>query len=400
MKFSTLEKDVIVNLCNWAQTPNEFHATRQFVSQKGLIEGTGLFSFSKEIENRPPTILCIDTTIQNPNSFNSIYNQTLFVLFFLRKLERLGLVTISEGRYSKEKEYAIGTFADASIIGILKVSGRSQWCYSFTYLSKGHNYSLELVEDGLTIRNRDNQAALPYHCMEIFTRFYTFDLVSSNIALEQELFELVKNNFKTNDEIMLETANHQLDTACKILKNAEIQTNKAIENVEQSKRQFETAQNSAKEQFETAQNNAREQFETAQNNAREQFETAQNNAREQFETAQNHAREQFETAQDESIRQFKSANRKSNIALGLAVLSIIMTPIVAKWIPLTIDEEQYLHSESIRTEELYSLKELNNQSIKLDTDLIILSKKVDTISTIIGDMKMKVGKKTKQLNQN
>ena len=77
-----------------------------------------------------------------------------------------------------------------------------------------------------------------------------------------------------------------------------------------------------------------------------------------------------------------------------------MTPIVAKWIPLTIDEEQYLHSESIRTEELYSLKELNNQSIKLDTDLIILSKKVDTISTIIGDMKMKVGKKTKQLNQN
>lgn len=378
MKFSTLEKDVIVNLCNWAQTPNEFHATRQFVSQKGLIEGTGLFSFSKEIENRPPTILCIDTTIQNPNSFNSIYNQTLFVLFFLRKLERLGLVTISEGRYSKEKEYAIGTFADASIIGILKVSGRSQWCYSFTYLSKGHNYSLELVEDGLTIRNRDNQAALPYHCMEIFTRFDTFDLVSSNIALEQELFELVKNNFKTNDEIMLETANHQLDTACKILKNAEIQTNKAIENVEQSKRQFETAQNSAKEQF----------------------ETAQNNAREQFETAQNHAREQFETAQDESIRQFKSANRKSNIALGLAVLSIIMTPIVAKWIPFTIDEEQYLHSDSIRTEELYSLKELKNQSIKLDTDLIILSKKVDTISTIIGDMKMKVGKKTKQLNQN
>ena len=246
-----------------------------------------------------------------------------------------------------------------------------------------------MVEDGLTILNRDNHVALPYHCMEIFTRFDTFDLVSSNIALEQELFELVKNNFKTNDEIMLETANHQLDTACEILKNAEIQTNKAIENIEQSKRQFETAQNSA-----------REQFETAQNNAREQFETAQNNAREQFETAQNHAREQFETAQDESIRQFKSANLKSNIALGLAVLSIIMTPIVAKWIPLTIDEEQYLHSESIRTEELYSLKELKNQSVKLDTDLINMSKKVDTISIIIEDIKMKVGKKTKQFNQN
>ena len=389
MKFSTLEKEVIVNLCNWAHTPNEFYATRHFISQKGLIEGTGLFSFLKEIDYRPFAILCIDTTKQKPEKFNSIYNQTLFVLFFLRKLERLGLVTISEGRYSKEKEYAIGTFADARIIGVLKVPYRSQWCYSFTYLSKDHNYSLELVEDGLTIRYRDNHVALPYHCMEIFTRFDTFDLVSSNIALEQELFELVKNGFKTNDEIMLETANHQLDTACNILKNAEIQTKKAIENIEQSK-----------EQFETAQNNAREQFETAQNSAREQFETAQNSAREQFKVEQNTAKVQFETAQGESIRQFKSANRKSNIALGLAVLSIIMTPIVAKWIPLTIDEKQYLHSDSIRTEELYSLKELKNQSIKLDTDLINMSKKVDTISTIIEDMKMKVGKKTKQLNQN
>lgn len=367
MKFSTLEKDVIVNLCNWAQIPNEFHATRQFFSQKGLIKGTGLFSFSKEIANRPPTILCIDINIHNPKEYVQIYNQTLFHLHFLRKLERLGLVTISEGRYSREAEYAIGTFADASIIGIRKVPDQAQWCYSFTYLSKGHNYSFELVEDGLTIRNRDNQAALPFYCMEIFSRFETFDLVSSNIALEQELFDLVKKGFKTNDEIMLETANRQLETACEILKNAEIQTEKAIENINQSK---------------------------------EQFETAQNNAREQFETAQNSAREQFETAQDESIRQFKSANLKSNIALGLAVLSIIMTPIVAKWIPFTIDEEQYLHSDSIRTEELYSLKELKNQSIKLDTDLIILSKKVDTISTIIGDMKMKVGKKTKQLNQN
>ena len=77
-----------------------------------------------------------------------------------------------------------------------------------------------------------------------------------------------------------------------------------------------------------------------------------------------------------------------------------MTPIVAKWIPITIEEEQYLHSDSIKTEELYSLKELKNQSIKLDTDLINVSKKVDTISIIIEDIKMKVGKNPKQLNQN
>ena len=82
MKFSTLEKDVIVNLCNWAQIPNEFHATRQFFSQKGLIKGTGLFSFSKEIANRPPTILCIDINIHNPKEYVQIYNQTLFHLHF------------------------------------------------------------------------------------------------------------------------------------------------------------------------------------------------------------------------------------------------------------------------------------------------------------------------------
>ncbi len=372
MRFSTLEQSVIVDLCDWAQTPNVFLATRNFISQKGLNTGTGLFSFSKEIENRPATILCIDTNIHKPEEFVQIYNQTLFRLYFLRKLERLGLVTISEGRYSSEAEYAIGTFADASIIGIRKVSDQAQWRYSFSYSKKGYPpYNLELIENGLTIRNRDNNVVLPYYCMEIFCRFETFDLLGSNIALEQELFELVENGFKTNDEIMLETAKHQLNTACKILRNAEIQTNKAKENLDQSK----------------------EQFETAQNTAREQFKVEQNTAREQFKVAQNTANEQFQTAQSESIRQFKSANRKSNIALGLAVLSIIMTPIVAKWIPLTIDEEQYLHSDSIRTEELYSLKELKNQSIKLDTELINMSKKVDTISTIMEDIKMKVGKK-------
>ena len=41
--------------------------------------------------------------------------------------------------------------------------------------------------------------ALPFYNFDIFTRFDGFDLVSSNIALEQELFELVSNGFKTTE---------------------------------------------------------------------------------------------------------------------------------------------------------------------------------------------------------
>ncbi len=315
MKFSKLEQEVIINLCEWASKPNMFNATRNFLSEKGLCKGTGLFSFSKEIEERPQTILCIDTEVNNCD-YVTIYNQTLFILNFLRKLERLGFVTISEGCYSEEKEYAIATFVDASIIGIRKTSCETQWSYSFTYLKKGlQPIKLELIEDGLTIRQTSNQIALPYHNMELFTRFETFDLVGSSIALEQDLFELVKNEFKTIEELMLEKAEQQLCTANKIFEKTQILANKAIENIELSK-------------------------------------------------------EQFEAELRNSTKQTKSASLRSYIAIGLAILSIIASPIVAKYVPMTIDNNQYNHIDSIQTEELKLLQDINSHAVEQDTMII------------------------------
>lgn len=362
MIFSTLEQKVIKDLCCWANTPNVFYSTRDFLSQKGLCKGTGLFSFSKEIENRPPTVLSIDTNAHQPDEYINIYNQTLFVLYFLRKLERLGFVTISEGRYSNEKEYAIAVFTDASIIGIRNTTNETQWSYSFTYMRKGGNaIDVELIENALSIRRRDNKAALLYYSMELFSRFDTFDLISSNIALEQELFDLLDNGFRTNEELMLETANEQLNTAKRILENAQAQTAKAIESIEQAKEQFETAQANSKNQFETAQTNANTQFIDERN---------------------------------ESIRQFKSASCKSIIALVLAVLSIIASPFVAKWVPSTIASEQYQRIDRVQTETLNTLKEINTQAMEPDTALIEIASRLNTISITLEKINKRSNVKT------
>lgn len=368
MIFSTLEQKVIKDLCCWASTPNVFNSTRDFLSQKGLCKGTGLFSFSKEIENRPPTVLSVDIVAHQHGEYNNIYNQTLFVLYFLRKLERLGFVTISEGRYSSEKEYAIAVFTDASIIGIRNTSDETQWSYSFTYMRRGGEaIDAELIENALTIRRRDNEEALSYVSMELFSRFDTFDLISSNIALEQELFDLLDNGFRTSEELMLETANEQLNTAKRILENAQAQTAKAIESIEQE---------------------------------REQFETAQDNSKNQFEIAQTNAKEQFKEERNESIRQFKSASCKSTIALVLAVLSIIASPFVAKWVPSTIDSEQYQRIDSVQTETLKTLEEINTQVMEPDTALIGIANRLNTMSITLEKISKRSNVKTPRADKN
>ena len=60
MKFSSLEQQVIKDLCDWAQKANDFKAVRHFFSEKAFPEETGLFTFSNEYEDRPPIILCIN----------------------------------------------------------------------------------------------------------------------------------------------------------------------------------------------------------------------------------------------------------------------------------------------------------------------------------------------------
>lgn len=361
MKFSLLEQNVISDLCSWAQSASTFCPIRSFFRSKALHKGTGLFTFSNEIENRPPTILCVSIQLIEVGEYEEICNNVIFVLHFLRKLESLGLVTISEGRYDEDKEYVVAAFADFDVTTFRKTSD-NPWNYSFGLLERGKNVrNLELIQNGLTIRDEATKVALPYHTMEIFSRIDSFKLLSSNIALDQGLFDLIENGFKTTEELMLDTASRQLRTSNLLLSEAQIQTKKSTEYIEQTKIQFETSQSNAqrqfeyaqamaKERFESAQTSARDQFEIAQNNLRVQFETAQNNARDQFNTEQKNAQQQFLNAQNESIRQFESANCKSKLALFFAVVSIIMSPYVAKYIPSTLDNTQYQSIDSMQVE--------------------------------------------------
>lgn len=420
MKFSSLEQKVIKDLCLWGKTANVFSPIRNFFRENVLIAGTGVFLFSKEEGERPPIILCINIDKHNGAEYENICNHILFQLHFLRKLERLGLVTISEGRYSEDKEYAFALFKDISVIGLHKTE-KEPWGYSArVLLPQDEPLDVELIASGLTLRRRDNRMALPYHNMEIFSRFDAFDLVSSNIALEQELFSLVGNGFKTTEELILENASMQLATAEHILEEARVQTEKAVESVKQSKVQFETAQTVAREQFEESQQNAKNQFEAAQrssseqftmaqaaaktqfeeaqNNSKEQFVNAQTNAKTQFEIGQTNANKQFKDSMAESIRQFKSANCKSRIALVLAMLSILTAPIVAKYVETTIDKKQIEQIDNRQTEILKKLDDINSKFIepKIDTTIIKIAEELNKISLSLEEINTNSFKKNKK----
>jgi len=149
-----------------------------------------------------------------------------------------------------------------------------------------------------------------------------------------------------------------------------------------------------KKQFEIAQNSSTEQFSLAQASAKEQFETAQNNARDQFNIEQTNARIQFNEAQGESKRQFESANCKSILALILAVISIIASPLVAKYVTTTIDKEQYNKIDSLQTEIYNKLEEINQKVVETETDttLYIVPDQLGEISTTLKKVNNKLVK--------
>lgn len=419
MKFSSLEQKVIQDLCDWAQEANDFKSIRNFFSDKALPEATGLFTFSSEFQDRPPIILCVNIDKYTVDTYSSIYNHILFLLHFLKKLEQYGLVTISKGRYSEDEEYGIATFSGLSVIGIRKMQG-NEWGYSCTVVNGGNAVPSELIKNGLTLRRSDDKLALPFYNVEVFTRFDGFDLISSSIALEQELFELVSNGFKTTEELMLETAGNQLATAKDILIQAEKQSKLALDDINQAKANFEAAQKTASEQFETEQNNANLRFEKEQANARKnledtqaelerRFNESQAASERQYNESQAESKRQYNDAKDESIRQFneakkdskeqfEKAQKHSRCALVLAALSILVSPFVAMYVDTTIDETQYRQIESVQTEMLKMLKEINLEFTEVDpeTTINVVQEQLDEISTTLKKINSKLARPTQK----
>lgn len=418
MKFSSLEQKLISELCDWAQNANEFKAVRNFFSERALPKGTGLFTFSNEYEDRPSIILCVNINEHQADNYSTISNHILFLFHFLNKLERYGLVTISKGRYSENDEYGIATFSGLSVIGIKKIQGE-EWGYSCTLVNRENVIPSELVKNGLTLRRSDNKIALPFYNFEIFARFDGFDLVSSNIALEQELFELVSNGFKTTEELMLEAAGNQLIIAKDILMQAERQSKLSLADIIQAKNNFENAQKSAREQFETAQKNANIRFEIEQANARKnledtqaelerRFKESQESSERRFQETQTESKHQYNDMKAESIRQFNEAQKdskeqfekaqeKSICALRLALFSIIASIItsilVAIYVPVSIDRSQFEKVNKEQKDILNKLEEINLNS-KPDTTLFVIPDQLEDISTTLKNVGNKLAKPT------
>ena len=285
-----------------------------------------------------------------------------------------------------------------------------EWGYSFTIVKNGKEIPSELVKSGLTLRRLDNQVALPFYTLEVITRFDGFDLVSSNIALEQELFDLVSNGFKTTEERMLETAYQQLVTAKNILTQAEEHSRLALADINQAKTNFEAAQKAAREQFEAEQKDAKIRFETEQANARKNIEYIQSKLERRFKESQDASESQFKETKAESIRQFEKAQKdskeqfdeaqkKSICALWLAfasiVASIVTTIIVAIYVPITIDRVQYERVNNVQEEILNKMEEIDLNT-RLDSTLYSVPDQLDEISTTLKNVNSKLGKSSRK----
>ena len=220
MKFSKLEQEEIKKICEWAKTPDIFLGISHYLSHYGLQDGTGIFSFPNE-----NLILCFDTEMFDndnfyPNGGNAI-KKTVFTLNFILKLERLNYVTLVP---EKGVEFLYSFKGDVYIKNIEK----NEFDYYFSYLNdKVNSTKAKLIYKDNVIIDTETKKQI-YFCYPIQFEFDSYRLLSSYMMVNQELFELVSNDFKTYEDIQLEEAKKQTKSAQDSLKEAQRQTRWSI----------------------------------------------------------------------------------------------------------------------------------------------------------------------------
>ena len=223
MKFSKLEQEEIKKICEWGKTSNVFWGISHYLSHYGLPDGTGIFSFPNN-----PLILCFDSEIFDQDKFypdgGKAIKKTVFTLNFILKLERLNFVTLVP---EKGVEFLHSFKGDGVSVYINNIK-KNKFDYEFSYLSnKVNSTKAKLIcEDNVIIDTRNDKQI--YFCLPIYFEFDTYRLLSSYMTINQELFELVSNDFKTYEDIQLEEAKKQTESAQKSLKEAQRQTRWSI----------------------------------------------------------------------------------------------------------------------------------------------------------------------------
>lgn len=232
MKFSKLEQEEIKKICEWGKTPNDFLGISHYLSHYGLPDGTGIFSFP----NRH-LILCFDSEIFDqdkfyPNCGNAI-KKTVFTLNFILKLERLNYVTLVP---EKGVDFLHSFKGDGVSVYINNVK-KNIFDYDFTYSSdKVSSTIAKLISKDNVIIDTHNNNQL-YFCLPIYFDLDTYRLLSSYMMINQELFELVSNNFKTYEDIQLEEAQNQTKIAHESLEEARKQTESASASLAEAQKQ-------------------------------------------------------------------------------------------------------------------------------------------------------------------
>lgn len=204
MKFSSREKAEITKLVQYAEERNnEFFRIDSYIDAF-LPKGFGIIAFSDDFPERPRVILCFDINTINVEKYQTLEDDFLFQCYFFRKLERLGLITVSPFCEQKHEEYALGCFGRDNLVGCFSKNTNEDdilWGYSFRFNNEVVSFdskSLDLV--------RENGVALNYHCQGLNRDIDIHELLCSKVLIGQELIELIKNDFLTCEELTLKEA--------------------------------------------------------------------------------------------------------------------------------------------------------------------------------------------------
>ena len=328
MKFSKLEQEQIKKLCEWAKEANRFMPIRDFYACSGLEEGTGVICVYDEKSHQPKSVLYVDAEKCEEDEFVKIReyeNNCLFRFSFIYKLERLGLITISKTSFPNTDSKGWACFE-----GYKKAFpiDRIQCFNDFTFIEdNGKDFKIIKLDHFGNLSNRVTREVFDYSNKEISSKLDIFGLVTSVVSIEQELFELVSNNFKTYEDIQLEEAQNQTKIAHESLEEARKQTESASASLAEAQKQTGKA---------------------------------------------------------------KTQTNLSFGAVILSVIAIIASIFVPRCTPSTLDQKQFDTIQNNQAELIKKLNELKISQIDNDSlikELNLLNQSIDEISNMLNEIK-------------
>lgn len=358
MKFSKLEQEQIKKLCEWAKEANRFIPIRDFYACSGLEEGTGVICIYDEKSHQPKSVLYVDAEKCEEDEFVKIReyeNNCLFRFSLIYKLERLGLITISKTSYpnADSKGWAcFEGFMNASAIDVIEEGIGKNYIF---LASNDKGVEIVEIDEFWQLSIKTTREVCKYTIRELSSKLDIFGLVTSVVSIEQELFELVSNGFKTYEDIQLEEAQNQTKIAHESLEEARKQTESANKSLEEARKQTKASLDSLAETIKQTQK----------------------------------TQESLDEAQKQSY-QARTQTGLSIFTLFLSVGAILWSIYASNEIPITINQSQF---DSIQIQQKVLIETLNEIKMsQMDKDSVIkeldsTKAKIDKISNTLKEVK-------------